>query len=227
MCHTLSAFGWSDSIHDTNTRRFFEGCPPVDSLGSTGSGFARSAFSHVVGFDDGSFEHEHRGDVTVVGAVFSGLRLEGVLCGRVRRDGANATRTIVRLITTSKFASQLQLVMLQGIALAGFNVVDLLDLHRRLGLPVLAVARREPRLEKIREVLVRRVPGGARKWKLIERLGPMEPVAGIFVQRVGIVLEDAEALIRRLAVNGNIPEPLRTAHLIAGGIATGQSRGRT
>ena len=184
-------------------------------------------FSHVVGFDDGSFERDHRGNVPIVGAVFSGLRLEGVLCGHVRRDGVNSTRTIVRLVSTSKFASQLQLVMLQGIALAGFNVVDVLSLHRELGLPVLAVARREPRLDKIRAALLARVAAGERKWKLIERLGPMEPMAGIFVQRIGIDRDETEEIIRRLAVNGNIPEPLRTAHLIAGGMATGQSRGRT
>jgi endonuclease V-like protein UPF0215 family len=29
-----------------------------------------------------------------------------------------------------------------------------------------------------------------------------------------------------LSINGAIPEPLRVAHLIAGGVTTGQSRGR-
>jgi endonuclease V-like protein UPF0215 family len=54
----------------------------------------------------------------------------------------------------------------------------------------------------------------------------MEPVAGVFVQRVGLEVQAAERVIERLSVNANIPEPLRTAHLIAGGVATGQSRGR-
>ncbi|MBI2536405.1 MAG: DUF99 family protein, partial [Gemmatimonadetes bacterium] len=83
-----------------------------------------------------------------------------------------------------------------------------------------------PRLDRVRRALLARVPGGSRKWELIARLGPPEPVAGVFVQRVGLSLEDAERVIRRLAVNGSVPEPLRTAHLIAGAIATGESRGR-
>ena len=190
------------------------------------SGRARQALSHVVGFDDAPFARAHRGDVPVVGAVFAGLRLEGILYGRVRRDGANATRNLARLVARSKFAPQLQLVLLQGIALAGFNVIDLGELHRRLGLPVLVVARRVPRLEKIRSALLARVPGGARKWRLIERLGPMEPMAGVFVQRFGLTPADAERVVRRLAVHSHIPEPLRCAHLIAGALATGQSRGR-
>ena len=187
---------------------------------------ARRTFSHVVGIDDGSFDQYRQASVPIVGAVFSDLRLEGVLCGRVRTDGANATREIVRMVAESKFAPQLQLVLLQGIALGGFNVIDLHQLHERLGLPVMVVARRQPRLDRIRDALLARVAGGARKWALIEKLGPMEPVAGVFVQRVGLGPREAERVVRKLSVNANIPEPLRTAHLIAGGIATGQSRGR-
>jgi endonuclease V-like protein UPF0215 family len=36
----------------------------------------------------------------------------------------------------------------------------------------------------------------------------------------------AAAIIGALAVSGSIPEVLRTAHLMAGAIGTGQSRGR-
>ena len=54
----------------------------------------------------------------------------------------------------------------------------------------------------------------------------MEPVAGVHVQRAGITLAQTEAAIRRLAVNGRLPEPLRTAHLIAGGVTLGESRHR-
>jgi endonuclease V-like protein UPF0215 family len=35
--------------------------------------------SHIVGFDDAPFDRTYRGDVMVVGAVFSGSRLDGVL----------------------------------------------------------------------------------------------------------------------------------------------------
>ena len=75
----------------------------------------------------------------------------------MRRDGANATRVLATMLGASKFAPQLQLVLLQGIALAGFNVVDLAALHAMLGLPVLVVARRAPRLPLIREALLTRV----------------------------------------------------------------------
>ncbi len=182
--------------------------------------------SHVMGFDDAPFSRHHRGDVMLVGTVYCGLRLDGVLSGRVRRDGANSTRTIASLAGESRFSDHLQAVLLQGIAFAGFNVVDVTALSRHLGIPVVVVARRQPDLEAIRRALLERVPGGPRKWRLIEKAGPMEPASGVFVQRAGIGLAATERLIQRLSVHSRLPEPLRTAHLIAGGIATGESRHR-
>ncbi|MFQ6024146.1 MAG: DUF99 family protein, partial [Acidiferrobacterales bacterium] len=97
--------------------------------------------AHVVGFDDAPFEPGHRGDVLVVGTVYSGLRLEGVVSGKVRRDGTNSTDTLIRLISQSRYQAHIQAVMLQGIAFAGFNVVDVRGLHERLGIPVVVIAR--------------------------------------------------------------------------------------
>jgi len=95
-----------------------------------------------------------------------------------------------------------------------------------LQLPVIAVSRRQPDMEAVRNALLDHVPGGQRKWRLIQKAGPVEPGAGVYVQRAGISLRDTETLIERLALNGRLPEPLRTAHLIAGGIAQGESRHR-
>lgn len=183
--------------------------------------------SHTVGIDDAPFAAEHRGDVLVIGAVFAGSRLDGVLSTTVRRDGTNATARLAHMIGESRFARQLHVILLQGIALAGFNVVDLESLHRQTGLGVLVVARRPPNLARIRAALLSAVRGGRRKWLLIEKAGPMAPLEGVWVQRVGLDEAMAAELIRRLAVTGAVPEPLRTAHLIAGGVGRGHSRGRT
>jgi endonuclease V-like protein UPF0215 family len=186
----------------------------------------KARLSHVVGFDDAPFERAHRGNVMVVGAVYAGPKLEGVLSCRVRRDGANATRAIASCVSKSRFGIQLHAILLQGIAFAGFNVVDVAALHEATGIPVVVVSRRRPDLERIRSALTRHVPGGMRKWALIERAGPMESVAGVFVQRAGISRDDADRLLRGLQLSGKLPEPLRTAHLIAGGVTLGESRSR-
>lgn len=182
--------------------------------------------SHVIGFDDAPFDRDHRGDVAIFGAVYSGPRLEGVLSGKVRRDGEDSTAALIQMVSRSRFAPQLQAVMVQGIAFAGFNVIDLHALHEALAVPVLAITRRQPDLARIKRALIERVADGDRKWALIERLGPMERTAGVYAQRVGISAADSERVIRKFAINGILPEPLRTAHLIAGGVMLGESRHR-
>lgn len=161
----------------------------------------------------------------LVGVVFAGGRLDGVVSGKVRRDGRNSTRAVAELVRDGRFADHLQLILLQGIAFAGFNVVDIHALAAATGLPVLVVARKQPDLVAIRRALLRRVPGGRRKWKLVEKAGAMQRVAGVWVQRAGLSLSQAERVIAATARNGKLPEPLRVAHLVAGGLA-GQSRGR-
>ena len=189
------------------------------------------ALSHVIGVDDAPFAHEYRGDVLVVATVYARLRIEGVLSTKVRRDGRNATTALVKMIASSQFADHVHVVLLQGIALGGFNVVDIHTLAKELGVGVLVVARRKPNLEAIRDALIGRVHAwsrleGARKWGLIEKAGPMEPAHGVFVQRAGLSMQEAELVLARLCIHGKVPEPLRVAHLIAGGVTRGRSRGR-
>jgi hypothetical protein len=162
----------------------------------------------------------------VVGTVFTGLKLTGVVTGEVEKDGTDATETLAQLVAGSRFADHIQLVMLQGIALAGFNVVDVDELHALLGLPVLVVSRRLPNLASIRQALLTQVREGAQKWALIEKLDQPEPAGKVYIQRVGLTSAEAALVVERFAVHSYIPEPLRIAHLIAGAVARGQSRGR-
>ncbi len=182
--------------------------------------------TNVIGFDDAPFERDHRGDVLLVGVVCSRTRLDGVVSGRVRRDGANSTRAMIEVIRASQFGKHIQAVLLQGIAVAGFNVVDVQALHHALSIPVLAIVRRQPDFEGIRRALFARVSGAERKWRLIQQAGTLDRIRGVLVQRVGITVDHARDLLAATTLHGNLPEPLRLAHLIAGGVTTGASRGR-
>ena len=183
--------------------------------------------ANVIGFDDGPFDRFGRGsaNVLLIGAVFARTRLDGLVSGRVRRDGRNATSRMAELVRSSQFERHVRAVLLGGITVAGFNVVDIHGLCSELERPVIVVARRPPRYAAIRRALDR-VRGGERRWALIEAAGPMEPLAGIFVQRAGISSADTVALLAATTLHGKLPEPLRVAHLIAGGIVTGVSHGR-
>jgi endonuclease V-like protein UPF0215 family len=126
------------------------------------------------------------------------------------------------MIRGSRFWAHGHAVLLQGVTVAGFNVVDLPALHAAVDRPVLVVARYQPDLPRIRRAL----RGGARTWALIEAAGPMEPVRGVWIQRAGLSPTEAADLMAATTVHGNVPAPLRLAHLIAGGVTDGHSRDR-
>jgi endonuclease V-like protein UPF0215 family len=183
-------------------------------------------FSNVIGFDDAPFPRNHQGPVKIVGAVFADHRLDGVLVGTIEKDGGDAAAKLAVLVQTSKFDQHAQLIMLQGITMGGFNVVDVFDLHERLKRPILVVARRAPDMGAIRRALERHVPDGRAKWTVMESLGAMEPVGDVYIQRVGLTRAQAGDILARWSIHSRIPEPLRCAHLIAGALVGGQSRKR-
>ena len=167
----------------------------------------------AVGFDDAPFAHRASGQVRVFGAVCAGTRFEGLVAGSVRRDGWNATREIVRLLEGGKFLPQLHIVLIDGIAFGGFNVVDLAALAARLGKPCVAVMRRPPRLPLL-EAALRRLPSPERRLARISRAGPIHSVPPFVFQVQGAGVEETAEALRRLTDRGNVPEALRLAHLI-------------
>src|SRR5262245_44307190 len=130
--------------------------------------------SNVIGFDDAPFNRADRGDVALVGAVCSGTRLDIVVRGYVRRDGSDATDEMARLVREKSLA-HVRAVLLQGLTVAGFNVVDIHRLSQTLDLPVLAVMRRRPRLELFFKALSA-VPESAARRALVEAAGEPEPI---------------------------------------------------
>jgi uncharacterized protein len=191
------------------------------------TGMTEKRFSNVAGFDDAPFERDCKGNVKIVGTIYAGLRFDGMLLGEVQKDGFDAASAIIRLVENSRFREHINLIMLQGIAFAGFNVVDVFEVHQSLSMPVLVVARKPPDMDAIKKALTTgSIPHGEEKWELIKQLGPMIPLENVFIQKHGLSNTQAAEVISRFCIYGKIPEPLRTAHLIAGALSYGHSRGR-
>ncbi len=183
----------------------------------------------ILGIDDSALISQK---VMIVGTVFRGGDwMDGVLRSDITKDGLDATDIICNMITRSKHYGQIRAVMLDGITYAGFNVVDIQKIYRQTGIPVIVVMRSKPDFDKIKSAL-KYFPDGEERWKIIERAGKIEEVAGkkekssIYIQRAGISLESVNKIIRLTSIRSNIPEPLRVAHLIATGITLGESRGK-
>lgn len=180
--------------------------------------------SNVIGFDDAPFQRGAGGNVALIGTVCSGTRLDIVVRGYVEQDGTDATAVMAELVKGRKLV-HVRGVLMQGITVAGFNIVDINALADELGVPVMVVMRKRPKMQKFLEALDK-VKDAAAKRELLEKAGPIEPCANLWIHRAGLTLEEGRELIERTTLHGAIPEPLRLAHIIAGGTTLGVSRGR-
>ncbi len=176
----------------------------------------------AVGFDDAPFPHRQGAAVQVAGVVCCGTRFEGLVWGRVRRDGWNATGELVRMLEGGKFLPQIHLVLLDGVAFGGLNLVDLPSLAERLGKPVIAVMRRPPDLAAM-EAAIRKLPGAERRLQVLRRAGPIHQRAPFVFQAHGLSPEQAYDALERLTDTGHVPEALRLAHLIGAAVVNGVS----
>ena len=178
----------------------------------------------AIGFDDAPFERKGR-RVHVAGVVCSDTRFEGMVWGSVARDGWNATDVLCELLVGRKFLPQLHLVLLDGIALGGFNVVDLPRLHARLGGPCAAVMRRHPDMAAV-ERAIRRLPRAGARLARLRLAGPIHERKPFVFQVAGATPETLARVLARITDRGHVPEPLRLAHLVGSAILTGESSRR-
>jgi len=185
----------------------------------------------ICGIDDAPFEFGNRdAKAIVIGTIVRiPAYLEGVLKFDVSVDGDDSTSNIEKAIDRSRFKAQIKAIMLDGIALAGFNVVDIEALSSSTGIPVITVTRDEPDMDSIKSALRKYFKDADDRLARISKM-PIKkiqtPHNPIYVSYAGIAFEEVRRLIETTTLKGVIPEPIRMAHIIASGISRGESRGK-
>ena len=183
----------------------------------------------LLGIDDSPFTFTEK-YTTVIGVIMRGGNyIECVLRSQVSIDGSDATYVCKEMIENTRHRKQLKAMMLDGIALGGFDVVDIDEICAATRLPVITITRDKPDFEKIKHALQKNFGD----WK--ERLNIMSEGKlymvktshnPIYVKCAGISIEEAKEIITLSTIRGAIPEPIRVAHLIASGITRGESYGK-
>ena len=185
--------------------------------------------SRFLGIDDAPFQFDDE-LVPVVGVVVQApAYIEGVLTTLAHVDGWDATERIASLLRASRYRAGLAMILIDGTAVGGFNLIDVDALHEAAGVPVVTVTRRKPDLGAIETALKRRFDDWDARLRLLTRHG-IESIptkhTPLYVTYVGASRPEVEEALRLTTVRGALPEPLRVAHLIAAGIMKGESHGR-
>ena len=176
----------------------------------------------VLGIDDGQFVPHTKGEVLIVGVVFrGGTSVDGIMHTHVDIDGLDATDKLITMINSSPHKPQIRVVMLNGVTVAGFNLVDIVKLNKATGLPIISLTQDKPDLEAIHEAL-KNLPDTEKRWQIIENAGAIRAIqnkgAKLYIGLAGLDVDDALVVLETTSTRGSLPEPLRVAHLIASGI---------
>ena len=184
----------------------------------------------VLGIDDGGFVPRTKGTVDVVGVVYrGGYWFEGVMHTEITIDGLDATEKMAAMIESSPYYKELRVIVLDGVTFAGFNVVDISKLSRRVDLPVISVVREKPDLKEIRSAL-KNLPEFEIRWRAMENAGKIFEVETregenpVYMHLAGILREDAEKIMKKASTRSLIPEALRVAHIIASGLTRSREK---
>ena len=184
----------------------------------------------ILGIDDAPLVSKK---ILVIGTVFrGGLWLDGVLRTEVEKDGLDATEKIIEMTRSSRHYGQVRILMLNGVTIAGFNVVDIQKVCKETKLPVIVVMRQMPDFNAIEKAL-QNLSKPKTRLRMIKKAGEIREVKTqkrglpVYIQSMGMDLEKAEEVVRLASTHSRVPEPLRVAHLIASAMVYGESAGRS
>jgi len=183
----------------------------------------------VLGIDDSPFTFTDKYG-TLIGVIMRGGEyIECILKDQVSIDGNDATFICKQMINNSRYKKQLKAILLDGIALGGFNIVDIEEIYNTTNLPVITITRDKPDFKKIKNALQKNFKDWGKRFNLMKK-GKLYEVNTkhnpIYVKCIGLTIDEAKEIIKISTIRGVIPEPIRVAHLIASGITRGESYGK-
>ncbi|MBI0584327.1 MAG: DUF99 family protein [Methanomassiliicoccus sp.] len=183
----------------------------------------------VLGIDDSPFTFQSKRALVVGVVARLPMYIEGIMRTEVDVDGSDANDAVLAMLERSRYLEQLRLIMFDGIAVAGFNVIDIDRLHRATGIPCATVTRSMPDMDRMEKALRAHFPDWRERMAVISRnplymVGPRR--RPLFAAVRGMDIELFEEMLAECTVQGRLPEPLRIAHLISSAMVLGESHGR-
>jgi len=158
------------------------------------------------------------------GSLYRGNQfLEGLVATKVRQGRLGFHQEAPGADPGGRFGNQIEAVLFKaspwGVQRRGRE-----DLAEKLKKPVIVVMRKRPDLEAMRKA-VGNLPSPKKRWDLIQHAGEIIALDRLFCQLHGLTPRRPEASPGQ-HLPRNPSEALRVAHIIASGLARGESRGR-
>lgn len=170
----------------------------------------------VLGIDDGPFKREINKETCLTGVLMrmDGI-IENVIVTYIKIDGKDSEDAILGFVN-SIGSRNLSAIISEGITFGGFNIVDPVSINRKTGLPFISITKGEGNIKAMMAALEKH--GDEEAVKLLLSLKPFKYELNdtqFTVNISGIERQDAIKLVQKLMRIGNVPEPVRIAHMIS------------
>jgi len=144
--------------------------------------------------------------------------IDGFVFGNATLEGDDATETILSMYKKLN-RPDISYLLISGIIISMYNIIDLKKISKSLGLPVIGVTYQNS--EGIEEAIRHHFPDSYEsKLKEYQKLENRDKITlntsyDIYIRKEGCTLSDAKHLLDELTLQGSFPEPLRVAQLLA------------
>lgn len=176
----------------------------------------------TIGFDDAKFElHSNSKKTQLIGVVCQGTRMVKTVRNEIEIDGFDVTEKLIELVQDN--IKHAQYTLTDSITFGGFNIIDMEEVYKQTGRPIIAVSEREVDLDSVKKAILSKFPDTyEQKFQNIIKAGDLfqteiETAGGmsnVFFHSKGISYEDVNALFQKICIDSKLPEPVRLAHLI-------------
>lgn len=144
--------------------------------------------------------------------------IDGFVFGNATISGNDATGEIIKM-HEKLGRPDISYVLISGIIISMYNMVDIKKIHEKLQIPVIGVTYQDS--TGIEKAIKHHFPNSWKeKIEEYEKLGDREKINlktsfDVFVRKEGCELSDVKHLLNDLTLQGALPEPLRIAQLLA------------
>lgn len=144
--------------------------------------------------------------------------IDGFVFGNATLEGDDATETILSMYKKLN-RPDISYLLISGIIISMYNIVDLKKISQTLGIPVIGVTYQDS--QGIDEAIKHHFPDSYES-KLNEYMSledrekiTLHTSYDIYIRKEGCIFSDAMHLLDELTLQGSFPEPLRVAQLLA------------
>ena len=164
-----------------------------------------------------SFVRSSRVSILAGVVMRADLRLDGLAYARATVGGDDATEAVLNLYKKLD-RTDVNAILLSGVAISWFNVIDLQEVSVRIQKPLICLTYEEsPGLE---DYICEYFPQPEEKLRRYAVSGERVPVRlktgfEVYVRALGAATEDARILLNKFTRDGRVPEPVRVARMMA------------